>query len=285
MRRPAWIFLILAAQGIAAAHPGIGIVADSKGNIFFTDLAQVWRVSPDGKKTVAVPNVHTHELWIDTLDNLYGEHLWYEGDASGKWGHRVWKRSPDGAIIDVIPARAGFRDDYDDFHFVRDRAGNMYWADEDSVTVIRKRAPGGTVTDLARKTIRRSGWMTISRSGAVFMVDGADLIAISAGGDVRTVARGVTADGEGRPAPHDRHSVMGLWTDPEDNVYLAVPGGDCIRRVGPEGTITVPDRSASPWKPSGVLVDAKGDLWVLEYSPINAVRARQVLRNGGSRIY
>lgn len=31
------------------AHPGIGIVMDSKGNVFYTDLKQVWKIDPLGK--------------------------------------------------------------------------------------------------------------------------------------------------------------------------------------------------------------------------------------------
>ncbi|HLF15554.1 MAG TPA: hypothetical protein VI932_11765 [Bacteroidota bacterium] len=285
MRKLARLFLLLAAQSIVFAHPGVAIVADSRGNVYYTDLNQVWCLSPAGKKTVAVRDVHTHELWIDSLDNLYGEHLWYEGDASGKWGHRVWKRTPGGTVTDIIPSRQGFRDDFDDFHFVRDRAGNMYWADEDSVTVIRKRTPGGRATDILRKVMRRAGWMTVSPGGTVYLVDGDDLIAIAPGGEARTVARGVTTDEQGRPATYDRHAVMGLWTDWEENVYLAIPERDCIKRIGPGGGTTVLDRSSSPWKPSGALIDARGDLWVLEYSPLNTVRVRQVQRNGVTRIH
>lgn len=51
---------------------------DSKGDVYFTDLKHVWKLAPDGKKNIVVSNVHTHELWIDANDNLYGEHLWYE---------------------------------------------------------------------------------------------------------------------------------------------------------------------------------------------------------------
>lgn len=58
------------------AHPGSGIVMDSRGNIFFTDLKQVWKVTPEGKKTVAVANVHSHEsaltVKIIFTANIYG---------------------------------------------------------------------------------------------------------------------------------------------------------------------------------------------------------------------
>ncbi|MEO6584619.1 MAG: hypothetical protein ABIO05_09860, partial [Ferruginibacter sp.] len=55
----------------AYGHPGIAIVKDSRGNIFYSDLTQVFKIT-NGKITVVVPNVHTHELYIDAADNLYG---------------------------------------------------------------------------------------------------------------------------------------------------------------------------------------------------------------------
>src|SRR5258706_14893452 len=60
--------LLLAAL-TASAHPPVGIVADARGNIYYSDLAQVWRLSPDGSRTVVVPQVHTHELVLDAAGN------------------------------------------------------------------------------------------------------------------------------------------------------------------------------------------------------------------------
>jgi hypothetical protein len=31
----------------AHGHPGVGIVQDSRGNVFFTDLKQVWKIAHD----------------------------------------------------------------------------------------------------------------------------------------------------------------------------------------------------------------------------------------------
>src|SRR5262245_49664858 len=91
------------------AHPGVGIVEDSRGNVYFTDLKQVWRIAPDGRMSLAVPAVHTHELCLDGDDALYGEHLWGEG---GLWRHRVWRLSRDGKLDDVVPQREGLLSDY-----------------------------------------------------------------------------------------------------------------------------------------------------------------------------
>jgi len=44
----------------ALAHPGVGIVVDSRGNVFYTDLEQVWMIDRAGRRSVTVPNVHSH---------------------------------------------------------------------------------------------------------------------------------------------------------------------------------------------------------------------------------
>src|SRR5262249_24734030 len=119
--------VVILASGTAPtlAHPGIGIVLDGAGNVFYTDLSQVWKVAPDGKRTVAVPHVHTHELYLDAEGALYSEHLWYEGDATGKFDYRVWRLTTEGKIEEVVPATRELRTTYS---FVRDAAGNMYSA-------------------------------------------------------------------------------------------------------------------------------------------------------------
>jgi hypothetical protein len=116
------LFLLLTAS--VSAHPGIGIVMDSRGNVFYTDLKQVWKISPKGRKSIAAANVHTHELYIDANDNLYGEHLWYEGEATDKWGHYVWKLHADGKLEQVIPRREGFRAEF----FLSRQAHCRFWA-------------------------------------------------------------------------------------------------------------------------------------------------------------
>ena len=131
------VVLLLSASTLQP-HPGVSIVQDSHRNVFFTDLKQVWKIAPDGAKSVAVANVHTHELYLDAEDNLYGEHLWGEG---GAWRHRVWCLKRNGAMIDIIPVRDGYPMDYG---LVRDGAGNTYWADRGGEqTVIKKRARDG----------------------------------------------------------------------------------------------------------------------------------------------
>jgi len=78
--------LFLSGSAIAFADPGVAIVMDKNRNLFYTDLTHVWMIKPDGGKSFAVPNVHTHELHIDKEEKLYGEHLWYNGEELNTWG-------------------------------------------------------------------------------------------------------------------------------------------------------------------------------------------------------
>jgi hypothetical protein len=270
---------LLLAEAAAEAHPGVGIVQDRSGNVFFTDLRQVWRISADGKMSVCVPDVHTHELCLDAEDNLYGEHLW---GAGGGWRHRVWCMRRDGTLIDVIPAREGLLQDYG---FVRDGAGNVYWADRSRKTSIKKRSPDGRVTTHATADLRVVQWMTATRDGALFLMDGGDLRRVAPDGKVTTVVAGLSGH---KPPPADvvdRNYHMGLWTDKDGSVYVAVARERLVLRVGADGKAEVVARSREPWSPSGGMFDSDGNLWLLEYDAANAVRARRTGRDGGERTF
>lgn len=274
--------LLLFSVVTAAAHPGIGIVQNRHGSVFFTDTKQVWKIAPDGRMSVAVPVVHTHELCLDANDDLYGEHLWYEGDATRKWGHRVWRLKPDGTVGDVIPTREGFLTGYS---FVRDRAGNMYWADREKGTVIKKRSPDGTIATHAADDFRAVGWMTAMPDGTLFLIDAGDLRRVSPGGKTTTIATRVSAQ---KPPPanvRDLNYHMGLWTDPKRRVYVAVAAERLVLRVNVDGNARVVARSGEPWSPSGGMYDRDGNLWLLEYGSANAVRARRLDHEGGERVF
>lgn len=266
------------------AHPGTGIVRDSRGNVYYTDLARVWKISPSGERTVAVQNVHTHELCLDSLDNLYGEHLWYEGERTDRWRHRVWRLSPDGSLTDIIPAREGFRDDHDKFHFDWDRRGSMYWFDRNDRSSLRRRDSDGRVVTLV-DDIREAGRMTVTAEGLIYYMEGGDLRSVDVRGNVSTLARNLRSRRLTEYLTGDNHNIMGLWTDANKNVYLAVLGGRVVKRVDPGGRVSEAIRSEGPWGPTGGLIDPSGDLWLLESSDMNAVRVRRIRSGQTATLY
>ena len=101
------IILMLVALW-ANAHPSVSLIMDSRGNVYYSDLKHVWKIDVHGKKTVVVHNVHTHELYLDKDDNLFGEHLWYNGETANTWGHYIWKLTINGTLEQIKPPTIAF---------------------------------------------------------------------------------------------------------------------------------------------------------------------------------
>jgi hypothetical protein len=267
---------LLAAAHPAAAHPGWGLVRDpARGVVYYTDLHRVWRISPTGERSVAVPEVHTHELMLDDAGRLYGEDL--EGLGGDRWRNRVWRLSADGRLEDVIPWRPGFRDDYG---FVRDGAGVLYWAscvDMTTPCVVKRRTPEGRVGFAAGTATfaRPLNVLAPDTRGGVLVADGADLKRITATG-VEVVASGLARGG-------GRFAIMGFQAASDGSIHATAFEDRVVVRLAPDGTRSVVARSAAPWQPSAVLV-APDALWITEYDG-SRVQLRRIGSDGRVRIY
>lgn len=262
---------VIAAAVPAAAHPPVSVAVDAQGNAYYSDLEQVWKVAPNGTKSVAVAGVHTHELYLDARGNLFGEHLWYEGERTDKWGHYAWRRSPDGRVVKVIPDREGFPRDYS---FARDAAGNMYWANREKGR-IEKRAPNGKVSLVAGE-LKGMHWMIATPDATLYVIDGNDLVRVAPDGRTTRLARNVGRTSVLRPQVSARHMVMGLWTDRAGNVYAASYGEGKVKRIAPDGKMSVFAESSGSWGPVGGAFAPNGDLLLLECSFTNQVRLRRI---------
>src|ERR1044071_3205862 len=270
-------FVLLVAAG-ARAHPAVGIVRDRVGNVFYSDTARVWRINPQGVKSIAVDNVHTHELWLDAEGNLYGEHLWYEGDVTHKWAHRVWKLAPNGTLSDLIPARSGLREDYRDFFFARDRNGVMYWVEKGPPANIHKRAPGGPDQVLAQLSLSQAGWLSGMPDGDVLVADGSALYRINTTGQVDILSASLSES-------HERYAIMGAWKDGTGNIYVADYGSSAVKKIDAAGHVSTAAASAPSWAPTGGLSAPDGSLWILENSKSNVQRVRHVEPGGKEKIF
>ena len=273
---------LLAASSYAGAHPSVGIVQDKHGNVFYTDTKQVIGIAPDGGVAIAVPSVHTHELAFDSAGALYGEHLWYDERLPAKWAHRVWKRLPDGAVVDVYPQRDGFMTNYS---LVRDGADAMYWADREGPHSLKKKSATGTLTTIAPSGFRQIQWMTVTDDGTAYVIDAGSLKRVSPDGRITTLAAAVTAEAKPPADVHQMHYQMGLHAGRDGTVHVAVPAEKLVLRIQPNGVRSVAVRSQAPWAPSGVLADATGALWVLEFDPKNAMRVVRIRPDGQRQVF
>ncbi|HVE60954.1 MAG TPA: hypothetical protein VNA26_03995 [Chitinophagaceae bacterium] len=160
------------------AHQGIGIVKDNKRNIYYTDLAQVWKIAKDGTKSIVVKNVHTHELYMDANNNLFGEHLWYNGEKADTWGHYVWCLKNNETLDTVIKPSTGFLTNYS---FVRDAVGNMYWVERSTVSQFKKKDTAGKIETIAQGKFKDVRWMHSTADGTIYFVDYHDLYKLNNG--------------------------------------------------------------------------------------------------------
>jgi hypothetical protein len=262
---------------VALAHPGIGLVEDSKGNVFYTDLAKVWKISPDGKKSVALNNVHTHELFLDENDNLFGEHLWYNGEQADTWGHYVWKFTHGGKFQKVIPDTEGFLSDYS---FVRDHFGRMYWADRSGKCqhVVRKNKDN-TTTILGDKCLEDVRWMTSAGDGMIYLVDKQDLKKVDTQGKVIILAKSIPDKKLSQFMVNEPHSLGAVTLDNDNNIYVADFSGRQVNRIERDGTTAVVYETSIPWSPMALVVAKNGDFLILETSLTNAVRVERVSKD------
>ncbi len=105
---------IIATLGLlsasVSAHPGTGLVKDQAGNIFYTDLSNIWKIDSSGRRSLVVRGVHTHELALDLNGQLVGEDVKYLGND--RYRHRVRRLELNGTVSNALPWRTGFWRDY-----------------------------------------------------------------------------------------------------------------------------------------------------------------------------
>jgi len=260
----------------AGAHPGWGLVRDStRGVIYYTDLQRVWRINPTGERSVAVPDVHTHELMLDDTGNLYGEDS--EGLGGDRWRYRVWRLSPNGRLEDVVAWHPGVRDDYG---FVPDAAGALYWAscvDKTRPCVVKRRARDGSVSIAAGGATfgRPLNFLAPGAGGSVLLADGVDLKRVTATG-MELVASALARTG-------GRFAIMGFHAASDGSIYAAAFEDRVVVRLAPDDARSVAARSDAPWQPAGVLLAPDG-LWVMEYDAAR-VQLRRIGSDGRVRVY
>lgn len=273
MKKLITLFWVLSFGYVLMAHPGIGIVKDKRGNIYYTDLNQVWKIDKSGNKSVIVPNVHTHELYMDSADNLFGEHLWYNGEQSATWGHYVWCLKSDGSLVKIKRPSPGFLEDYS---FVRDGEGNMYWAQRWKISRIVKKTPSGSIVTLAERKFKDIRWMYATPGGILYFIDLNDLYKIDNNGKLTLLAKSLEETSAGSTDNSLKHNIFGIWPDKANNIYIAVTGGKLVKKITPGGKVSVLMRSSGGWSPVSGLFDDDNNLWLLETNKRNEIRARKI---------
>jgi len=267
------IFLLFLFPAIGQAHPGVGIVKDSKGNIFYTDLHQVWKIT-NGIKSILVPNVHTHELYVDNNDNLYGEGGYYNEKAN-KFYHYLWVYRTNGKIDTVI----GMKEQYvhQTFSLTRDKKGNEYYLKRflpphtDTNHIYRK-SPDGKETIFASGNFKQVNWLHPQNNGTLLYVSNNAIYKVDSLGNIELVKEQI-----GNAKPSYKFSeknilIWGVWQDNAKNIYAAVFSDQSVKKIDAKGNMTDIYKPKGGWTPLHGVFDNDNKLWVLEGSDKNDVR-------------
>ena len=290
-RRPLPLLLVVAtvvapwflSPRPAAADPGWGLWVSKSGDIYFTDLMHhrgcVWKLSADGKRTRVIRNKHTHSIYLDPRENLYGtNNIYLEGKDYNE--NELWKIDPSGGKSIVIPSTDGTHQ-FTGGAFAVDREGNVYYPDSERPRQLDqylvKRQPDGSQSILAggarghkdgkgeAARFRHIGTMTSGPDGALYVSDADRIRKVTLDGTVTTVARGLLARKRDDP-PHKNFGDTGLYgiaVHKDGTVYVAYHGNRRVLKVSPQGEAREIYHAKSPWSPTGVALSGD-DLYILE---------------------
>ena len=224
MIRPLFLLYPLFIFCTATAHPGIGIVKDSKGFIYYTDLVNVYRIDPaTEKKTIVVRGLHTHELYIDKNDNLFGEHLWFVDNGINQFDHFQWRLNTKGKLDTIYgPSQAYIANDYS---LCRDAKGNEYRVQALQMDRILKKKPTGESITIAEGDYKDVIWLQATADGNVYFTQKNNLYRINQQDAVSLVASAIAND----------PGLYGIWTDNAVNIYVALLADRMIKKITPAG--------------------------------------------------
>jgi uncharacterized protein (TIGR03437 family) len=154
-----------------------------------------------------------------------------------------------------------------------DARGNLYYFSSSS---LNRLSPGGQIDAIA--TIPNAIGMATDAAGNIFVSSGGRLYELDASGTRRLIA-GCACYGDGVPATWATSvNVTGLVRDGAGNVYLSDSGNNTVRRIAPDGTISLvagtgdagfsgdggPARQARLSAPSGLAFDTHGNLYIAD---------------------
>jgi hypothetical protein len=246
------------------AHPGMGLVIDRKGNIYYTDLKHIWKQTPNGQKSIAVENVHSHELYMDRNDNLFGEHYWYES-TTDKWFHYEWCLKNSGELTHVTDTIDPSKQP-NAFSFVRDNNENMYWhekSEKGEVENFIKKDTLGNTNIIGSGNFREIRWVFSTAEGEIYFLDLDELYKIEPNNAFQLIAKNLCKGTLWTVFFGKQHSVFGVWFDKQGNTYAAVSEDRCIKKISSNGEVSIVYKSDTGSPINGIF-DKEGNMWVLE---------------------
>jgi sugar lactone lactonase YvrE len=293
-KHPGYILAVLmqfvVLTSLTLAHPGSGIVVDSKGRVYFNEAGDpaeqlpgsIWEIDAQGRLT-RLKVGGAHYLTLDTKRSFA------QSDLSAWFAERVtpWLQLADTPDETLIQG--------DGQPLASHRDGSLYYAKR-NVQVLRLTPDGKqiTISPKLEAVVEKLGGI----KGLVFGPDDnlyvacpSAILKVKTDGTFSIVAHPIAVpdcDAEFPPETPKSHSsfLRGLAVNASGTIFAAATGCRAVVKISPDGKSSVVMRAEAPWSPTGVAVRGD-DVYVLEYehphSP-NKVdwrpRVRKLARDG-----
>jgi sugar lactone lactonase YvrE len=252
-----------------------GVSTDAAGNVYAANSrGPLVRIAPDRAVT--------------TVARIPGSDVAAAGDGTlyvtDPFTSRVTRVDPDGAMTS-LPQPAVARG------IAVDRGGTLYFTN--SAGTVQRLEADGTITTVAGNG--RPGYtgdggpatetglsgplsLALDPDGNLYIADAGPVLKVNPAGIISTVV-GCSCGGDGVPAPWAKViAPVGIAADPAGNVYFSDYSTHMVRRIASDGTITTvagvgapgfagdggPARQARLYLPTGVALDAVGNLYIAD---------------------
>jgi len=269
---PGYILAVLmqfvVSTSMTLAHPGSGIVVDSKGRVYFSeagDPAQrlpgsIWQINAQGKFT-RLKIGGAHYLALDTKRSFAQSNL------SAWFGERVtpWLQLADTPDATLIQA--------DGQPLASHRDGSLYYAKR-NVEVVRLTPDGKqeTIVPKLEAAVEKLGGikgLAFGLDDNLYLACPGAIVRVKADRTFSIVAHPIAVpdcDAEFPPETPQSHSpfLRGLAVDASGTVFAAATGCRAVVKISPDGKSSIVMRAEAPWSPTGVAVRGD-DVYVLEY--------------------
>lgn len=266
------ISLILLSSITIKAHPGIGLVYDGDKTIFYTDLIHVWKLNiENGDKEIAVKDVHTHELYLDEENNLYGEHYWYI-ESEEKFKNFIWQLDKNGNLQKIREDQYG---ENDDFSFTRNDnfASFEVRQSNDIYMIIKKDSINETILHKAK--LNHPTWKYLTANEELLFIDYPSIYSAKSK-NLELVKDDISSKRFPFSTQSTDHNIYGVWTDKNDNIYVAIYGGREVKKINREGNTSRIVKSSLLWSPVNGVFDKNGNLWLMECKIGGKIRVREI---------
>jgi len=275
--------------GVAAAHPGSGIVVDSQGNVFVGDINRgLLKFSPDGAVSVVLREAG-HWLAVDGAKR----YTQMDFQKSEHWPRWFKHRNPPGSELALISDGGS--------PLVIHRDGNLYFVCNDEKMIpgglqIARLSPDGKL-GLVAPSLKAHGdelggikGLTSGPGDALYAVTPGAVLKVKVDGTFSIVKQSIVSPDCDRylppntPAAHEPF-LTGITVSRSGDIYLAATGCRSVLKLTPDGEILTFLKAEAPWSPTGLALHGE-ELYVAEWTNAQSEqhdyrpRVRKVGRNG-----